>query len=180
MQSRHKLTRWLPPLGIASLLVPWRADALTMPTLQDIEIAGHVLAFQSDRLKGAITLGVVYNAASADSKAEADTIIRLIGNGLHVGDLVLTARAIPQTALGGNLDVGAWFVAGDVDQSLLRTVLAGRHLICLTRHIDEVAHGACTVSICSSPSVDLVISNANAAAADVHFATAFRMMVREL
>ncbi|MBB3174323.1 hypothetical protein FHR90_002164 [Endobacter medicaginis] len=170
----------MPLLGVVCLLAPLQADATEPPSLRDIEIAGQVLAFQSDHTGGGMTLGVVFNPDSSASRSEAEAILGLIGRGLNVGKIFLTARAIPQGALRDRPDVGALLVTGDVDQALLRTVLAGHHLLCLTRHLDEVAHGACTVAICSKPAVDIVINDANATAADVHFATAFRMMVREI
>ncbi len=153
---------------------------LTPPTLQDMKVAGHVLAFQESSIAGEVIVAVVYNGAEARSHDEAVAIASLLDGGLPVGGLILRPHLIEQSRLAETAGYKAVFSTIGVDEAVLGASVKQHHVPCLTRHLEQVEHGLCTVAICSEPSVSIVVSQANAAIAGVRFATAFRMMVREI
>lgn len=155
-------------------------EDLPAPTLQDMRVAGHVLGFEDAPITGEIIIAIVYNAANVESHAEATMLASLLGNGLQVGRLTLRPRLIEQGHLAENGGYNAIFATIGVDEGLLRASLKLRQVPCLTRHLEQVEHGVCIVAIRSEPSVSIVVNAANAAVAGVRFATAFRMMVREI
>jgi len=169
-------------LGLAALVVAaWGPiQDQSPPTLQDMQVAGHVLGFQESPIAAEVVVAVVYNAADARSHDEAVALASLLGKGLSVGRLVLRPRLIEQGQLAEAVGYGAIFATIGVDESTLGTSLKRHHVPCLTRHLEQVEHGACIVAIASEPTVSIVVNQANAASADVRFATAFRMMVREI
>lgn len=164
------------------MLVPQvaRADSLPQPSLQDMQIAGRVLGFQEMPPSGPLDVAVLYDSASAASRREAAAIVALLGSGLGVGSLVLRPHLVDQTRLGSLDGVGAVFATTSLDEALLKTSLGQHKIPCLTLHLEQVQRGSCTVAIRSVPSVSIIVSDANANTAGVRFATAFRMMVREL
>ena len=152
----------------------------TMPTLQDMQIAGRVLHFRQTPVTGRIIVAIVYNAAETRSHDEAAALAVLLGNGLGVGDLILQPRLVEQAHLAEAAAYGAVFMTAAVDQELLAADLKQRQVPCLTLHAEQVEHGSCTVAICSQPRVSIIVNARNAALAGVRFATAFRMMVQEI
>jgi hypothetical protein len=152
----------------------------TRPSLQEVEVAGRVLHFQADQPSGPVKLAVVYNPADPDSRTEAAALMGLLAGGLAVGDLVLQPVQVAQSHLGAGGGFGAVFETIGVDDSLLGRALRQWQIPCITRHLQQVDHGACTVAIRSAPGVSIILSAANASADGVRFATAFRMMVDEL
>ena len=169
-------------LVLAALVVSgWGpVQDLTPPTLQDMRVAGHVLGFQESPITGEVIVAVVYNAAEAKSHDEAVAVASLLGDGFAVGGLILRPRLIEQGRLAEAVGYGAIFATIGVDEGVLGVSVKRHQVPCLTRHLEQVEHGLCTVAICSEPSVSIVVNQANAAIAGVRFATAFRMMVREI
>ena len=156
------------------------AGALPSPTLQDLQIACRILGFQQTPAVGIVDLAVVYDGADPISRREAQDVAALVGSGLSVGDVVLRAVLVEQAALVTATGYGAIFEAWGVDDSLLSAALQRHKVPCFTIHLAQVEHGSCTIAISVDPTVSIVVSQANATAANVHFATAFRMMVREI
>jgi hypothetical protein len=153
---------------------------LSAPNLQEIQVAGRVLHFQETPVSGGLVVAVVYDAASRPSYDEAVALMALLGNGVPVGDLILRPRLVEQKQLAEAQGLGAVFITTGVDDALLAAALKRDRIPCLTRHLEQVEHGSCTVAIASEPTVTIVVNAANAAMAGVRFATAFRMMVREI
>ena len=151
-----------------------------LPNLQEMQLAGRVLHFQAPQPSGTITMAIVYNRADPQSLEEAAALQALLGDGLEVDELVLKPMLVEQSQLAGPASYGVIFSTAGVDPALLGAALRQRRIPCLTRHVEQVRSGSCTVAIRSAPSVDIVLNAANASASGVHFATAFRMMVEEL
>lgn len=145
-----------------------------------MEIAGRVLAFDDAKLSGPVDLAVLFDPAKPESREEASAIAALLAGGVIVGELVLRPVLVPQAQLADRGGFGAVFATADVNQRLLSEYLAHHQLPCLTRHLEQVERGACTVAIASAPRISIVVNQANAASASIRFATAFRMMVREI
>ena len=169
------------PILVALVVSGWGpVQDLTPPTMQDLRVAGHVLGFQDSPATGDVVVALIYNPAQPSSHDEAVALALLLGKGLSVGGLVLRPRLIEQDHLADIAGYNAIFATAGVDEGLLRAALKQRQVPCLTRHLEQVEHGTCTVAISSEPSVSIVVNQANAVIAGVRFATAFRMMVREI
>jgi hypothetical protein len=165
----------------AILALPGAGPAeMSPPSLQEVEVAGRILHFQADQPSGPLRLAVVYNPADRASVGEATALMALLGGGIAVGDLILEPVLVSQSRLAQGGGYGAVFETIGVDDGLLGAALKQMHIPCVSRHLEQVDHGACTVAIRSGPSVSIILSAANATAAGVRFATAFRMMVQEL
>ena len=141
---------------------------------------GHVLHFQERPPAGAITIAIVYNTTDPRSQTESKALMALLGSGLAVGDLILQPRLVEQAQLATTSGYDAVFATIGVDDAVLAVSLKHHQLPCMTRHLEQVEHGACIVAISSEPRVSIVVNEANAASAGVRFPTAFRMMVREI
>ncbi len=163
----------LPQAGTA-------AEDADPPTAQEMRMAGQVLGFLDAPPSGVVTLAVVFDPANPRSRGEAAAIGSLLGDRMAVGALTLRPRLVDQARLADTTGYGAIFVTDGIDPQMLKTALALRHVPCLTRHLDQIEQGSCMVALRASPSVDIVVNELNASSAGVRFATAFRMMVREI
>lgn len=169
------------PLTIVSLASPaFGADRRSALDPQDLQILARVLAFQTTPSTRSVKLAVVFNPANPGSVTEARDILATIADGVVAGNIVFQARSISQTDLATLDHVDAVLSTQGVDAEALRQALLRLHVPCLTLDLTQVTRGGCMVAIRSAPSVSIVFNQANADAARVHFATAFRMMVQEL
>ncbi|MBB3953001.1 hypothetical protein [Aureimonas jatrophae] len=149
-------------------------------TVQDMQIVGRALSFKEGHRRGTIEIAIVYDGSDGRSVSEMRAAVAALGAGLRVGDSELRPVAVEQSAFKSASDYGGVFATGSVNQGLLRSALGSSGVPCFTLDVGQVSSGACTVAIRSRPSVSISISSRNAAAADVRFATAFIMMVREI
>jgi hypothetical protein len=156
------------------------ASDLPVLTPQDLRIAGQVLHFTSAAPTGPFQIAVVYSKDSASSHDEALAAMQAFGTGITVGSLVLHPLLLEAAALAGREDYGALLLMAGVSPGPVRAIVQQRHLPCLTIHEASVRDGTCLVAIRSAPTVSIVLNQEAAELAGVHFATAFRMMVREL
>ncbi len=167
------------PFLAAPFLAAWGPLAQP-PTLQDVQVAGRVLHFQEPPFAGEVVVAIVFDQSQPASLVEAHALDALLGAGLAVGNLTLLPRLVEQRQLAGSAGYGAIFLTSGADDQLLAASLRSHRVLCLTRHLEQVEHGACVVAICSEPQVVIVVNETNASAVGLQFATAFRMMVREI
>lgn len=150
-----------------------------VPTSDDLQLAARVIGFEDRPVSGSVRMGIVFDPGNALSLRDARIVFSLLQNGLSVGGIDLHPVLIAQDALARADRIDAVFSATGVDAVLLRRALARLHVPCLTIDRDQLDHGACMVEVASHPAVSIVLDQANADAAGVRFATAFRMMVNE-
>ena len=112
------------------LLAAESSAGITAPTLQEIQVAAHVIQFQETRPVGPLTLAVVYNMADRRSEEEANAIAALLGSGLVVGNLILRPLLVEQRHLTDSTAFGAVFATIGVDQGLLAEGLKRHHVLC--------------------------------------------------
>lgn len=155
-------------------------DAARQPTRQDMQILGRVLGIQAGTPSGSLVIAVLFNPASVASRSEAEAITALLEGGLAVGALTMKPVLVDQTRLADVSGFDAVFETTGLDDRAMPSLLAHRKVLCVTRHLEQVARGSCMVSVASDPSISVSISVANAAAASIEFATALRLMVREV
>lgn len=156
------------------------ADNNKENALQDLKVAARIMGFLEIPVSGNVLLAIVFNPSDTASRAEATALADLGDKNLSAGDLTLRLCLVEQGRLATTAGYDAIFTTTGVDQKLLGASLGQRHVPCLTRHLEQVQHGACTVAINTDPVVRIVVNAANAAADNVRFATAFRMMVVEI
>ena len=176
-----RLMRPIVPFTVLSLTAPAAIGAdQPEPSLQDLQVVARVLSFQTRPATGTVTLAIVANPADAASVSEARSLSALLAGGLAAGGITLQARTVSQADVADLDHVDAVFSTRGIDDRILRPALLRLHVPCLTLSRPQVERGACMVAIRSTPTISIVLNQADADAAGVHFATAFRMMVQEL
>lgn len=163
---------------LLSATAGWAADD-GAPTPQDLQLAARVIGFQDKPVSGRVRLGIAFDPGNQGSAHDARIVAATLQDGVTVGGIELRSVSLPQAMLAQAGALDAVFAARGVDAALLGPMLARLHVPCLTVDQAQIEHGACMVAVRSVPAVSIVLSQANAAAAGVHFATAFRMMVKE-
>lgn len=160
----------------SGIRVPDAASATLSP--HELLIVGHAVAFlQPPPAGGAVA--VVYAAGDAASRQDADAIASELGNGLQAGTVLLPVSVVDAAALAKGGFAVAIAAAGANGASLGAAVRAAR-ILCVTADLAAVQAGFCTLAISTRPRVEIVLNHAAAAATDITFAAAFRMMIREM
>lgn len=168
------------PCMMACLLLPAHA-AHAEVTARDLQIVARTLGFLDPPLTGEVDVGIVFDAGSTRSSNEAQSINRLLGSGLTVGNLRLKPVLVPLArAASANVHFFLLAEASGEGTDQLRPVVQNRQLPCLTTDLEQVRNGNCAVGIQSAPKVEILVNREAAAASGVGFASVFRMMIKEL
>ncbi|NHO31339.1 hypothetical protein [Acetobacter fallax] len=146
---------------------------------KDIAILGQTLHFVDPPPDSIVRIAVVYNSAVPGSKDEATGIMKQFPEDLSVSGFSLHPFIVNLDQIGQAAFNAAISTTG-AGTPQLRQALNAHHAICITNHLDQVSEGYCQIYMTSQPSVDIRLNQAASDAADVHFATAFRIMVRTL
>ncbi|MFT8896479.1 MAG: hypothetical protein ABF968_05890 [Acetobacter sp.] len=146
---------------------------------KDVTILGEALHFVVPPPKGEISVAVVYNPAVTGSEQEAQQISKAFSDTSQNIGVTMHAFAVRLDDLNHNAFV-AVVSANGAGTPILRNALTSHHAVCVTGHLDQVENGSCQIYLTSQPTVDIRLNQDATDAADVHFATAFRIMVRTL
>jgi len=148
---------------------------------KDMQIASRAVSFMADAPTGSVSAAVVYDPASAASKADADAIMAIIGGGLKAGKATLTGRLVAANALGDLADAKVAFIASDASSqhAAIFAEAAARSILVISTDMNCVDTDNCVVGVASKPKVSIVVSKAASSAAGLSFKPAFLMMVKE-
>lgn len=173
----HALTRF----ALAALLViclPARADVTTA----DVQVAARALSFVSNPLSGAVRVGIVYAAGNPKSVQQAQSLRRMLGNGLKVGNLELRPVLVKSTDVAA-ADVDLFFLTEFMTVNETPRKLGHRaqqSILCVTTDIAQVRRGACVMGVRSRPKVEVFVNRPSATENSISFSTVFRVMITEL
>jgi hypothetical protein len=162
---------------VASWALPGDARAASFAA-KDLQVLGRALAFMqpppSDQL-----IAIVYVAGNADSRRDAEAIAAAIGEGLPIGPVLLRPKLIDLAAVGsGGFQVA--IAAAGANGPRLSAAARAAHALCVTTDVEAVRAGLCAMAITSEPRVEILVNHTVSEAAGIAFATAFRMMIKEM
>jgi hypothetical protein len=160
------------------LLHPSVASAASL-SAKDVQIVAKAMGFLDPPSAGG-AIGVVYSAADARSRADADEIVALFGDGLGSKGGSIKAKPIDAAALGDLSGYVGIIVAAGVGGDGAINVSKARHILCITANLAMVQGGRCIMAVQSDPKVDITVNHAAAQAAGIAFASAFRMLIHEI
>lgn len=163
---------------VTCLLAPMLGEATT---LKDVKIGIHVVDFVTNIPLGRTGIGIVYDPRIKESAEDAQ--------------LILDSLASPSFHLPPSLKPALIDVRDMDEASGLRVMVVadrmkpyydalaeyGRHTrtLVLSSDLDCARAGKCTVSVASTPRVEVIVSSQQAQASGIQFSEAFRMMVTE-
>ncbi len=166
-------------LGIVLVLMafPARADM----TVTDLQIAARALSFMEHPLSGTVRVGIIYVPGDQASIREADQVVKLLGDGLNVGNLTMTPVRVPVDK-AGTAPVDLFFLPEGIGNEAQQVSAAAkkRKLTCFTLDIKQVENGSCVLGVQSQPKVRIFVNQAASAASNSSFVTVFLMMVTEV
>ena len=165
-------------LGVLLLaLQPAGAQSLSA---QDVQLVCNVLGFLDPAATSGV-VAVVYDPASAGSKADADAIVGSFGGGVTAEQANYTAKSVSSA----DLAEGGGFVAiieasGVGGGDRVMHAARARKILCATGDKSAVQAGKCVMAVSSGTEVEIVVSARAAAAAGINFVTAFRTLITEI
>ncbi len=168
---------------IAVLLCAWAAFSETASaevTTTDLQVAARALSFMEKPFAGVVRVGILYAPDSPRSVREAETLRKLLGEGMKIGKFELQPALVKIGDLAA-ANVDMFFLTEFVsaaDASGAGIVALKRP--CVTTDFAQVESGACLMGVRSAPKVQIVINRAAAKDSGVAFATVFRVMITEI
>jgi hypothetical protein len=163
--------------GVAWLLGGMPAAAASLSP-QELQVLGGAISFMQPPPAGS-AVAVVYAPDHPASRQDADAIAAEMGGGLKAGAAMLAVKVVEASALANGGFVVA-IAATDANGPALAAAARAEHVLCVTADLAAVQAGFCTMAISMDPRVQIVLNHAVAAASDIGFAAAFRMMIREM
>jgi len=170
-------------LGLASamlLAIPTAVSAA--PTKKDILVASRALNFITTKPSGTVTASIVFDPASAESKADAESLSAIIGSSLKVGKVTLSAKMVPVGSLGDMAGSAIAFVAAGTSghHDAISSTASGSGVLLASMDLACVQSQKCALGVSTSPKVEIYVSKSAASSAGVEFLPAFLMMVKEV
>jgi hypothetical protein len=149
---------------------------------KDVQIIGRALGFVEQGPKGDVPVGIVYAPDLAGSKAEADKLAAILGDGLKAGTLTMKPVLVPVTELSKleGLKVAIMTSGLEKNYDALFQTMRAKQLISVSLDLACVQQVKCVMAVTSDPKVTITVNREAAQAAAVSFGSAFRMMISEL
>ncbi len=150
------------------------------PVIEELQTVARALGFLDRPPVGTVALGVAYDGASAEERAEAEALVRRVGDRLAAGAVVLRPgavaieqldRAPPPVLL---IPEGTARLAPDI-----ATRLEGRGVLTVSRLAEPVLAGHIVMAVAARPRVEILVSREAARRAGIRFVSAFRMLIQE-
>ena len=167
-------------IGIGMNLLFCVSSAKAEITEKDVLVLGRIAALVQDIPKGTIKVGVVED--DADSSADADAFIKLVGEGKVVGNATLVASRVKPGDIAAS-GVSVILIPASVDDANLDVIfnLASQHKLTTISTSDNCLNRQkCALSIKTNPAVDIKLSQSAAKATGVSFGSNLRMMIKEM
>ena len=178
-RPRFRAGRWCIAAACTLIAVLSHAGCAASLSAQDLQVLGNALAFVQPRPTGDGLLAVVYDRQNSLSRQDAEAILTVIGKSLTAGGAVFTPKLVDTDELAATTFSLVIVAMGANSEAVARTV-AAHHALCVTADQAAVQQGFCTMAVRTTGRVEITLNYRVAQAAGVSFATAFRMMVREL
>ncbi len=148
-------------------------------TAKDLQVLGRAIAFLLPPPATGATVAIAYVNGNAASRSDAEAVAALIGDGLRAGNAVLHPKLVEVAALA-TTECAAVIATSGSNGAALSAASRSAHALCVTTELAAVEAGLCAMGIKSEPHVEILINHAAVSAAGIEFATAFRMMIREI
>jgi hypothetical protein len=163
---------------VASLVIDGPLNAEVTQT--DLKIVARALSFMQEPLTGTVRVGILYSPSSNLSREQAESLQRMLGSGLKVGNVELKPVLVPLgDAAAANVDI--FLLTENVGKAEAEAAgIHGMKRPCVTTDISKVQSGICLMGVRTQPRVQIVVNRAAAAASGVTFATVFRVMITEI
>ena len=156
------------------------AAAYAQTSSNTVQVAVRAAAFVSPPLSGSVTVAIVYEAGDPSSEKEARDIERAMSGGLHVGSMTLASRRVASSSLDQLAGARIAFVTKGTSYRQVAAATAARSILSIGFDPACTGAGYCVLTVSEEPRVQIIVSKAAAAAANLKFNSSFLMLVKEV
>lgn len=173
--------RRVVPLLLLAAMAAVASTASADVTLTDVQVAARALSFMESPPSGNVRVGIVYDPDESRTGRQAGALQTMLAGGLRVGNLELEPTLV-SLERAAEADVDVFLLTENVGAAAERVAEAStrRGIPCATTDIEQVRNGLCALGIRSTPKVEILVNRAAAERSGTTFATAFRLMIKEL
>jgi hypothetical protein len=165
------------------MLLPLHAGAqpAAYVTDKDIEVAVRTFSFIYGMPKGDITIEVVYDPDNAVSSAEAGQLKKIIGGGDEFANREVRAKMVPLSQMGSTKSKIAYVTHGlEPHYDVLMEKARTNKMLTFSTDFQCVDSQKCVMGVEANPGIKIEISRAAAAASELEFSQALKLMIREV
>jgi hypothetical protein len=148
---------------------------------EDLLVAARALSFLRSPMVGEVRVGIVFDPQDASSQEAAQGVLKMLGDGLKVGNLMLKPVLVKVNELA-TAQVAVLFLPQGLPRAgaMIASTSRSKHLPCISFDLAQVTNGNCLMGVRSTPKIEIVVSRAAAIASGVEFAPIFRMIITEI
>mgnify|MGYP003116887112 CR=1 FL=1 len=162
--------------AVALMSANWLAHADVSD--KDMQLIGRALSFVEGGATGDVIVAIVYSDDVPGSKDAADDVATVLGSGLKAGKVTLVGKVISVSDVSSVPSGQAIFVPEGMQSQYSK--ISSATAITVSTDKACVDAGACVVSVASAPKVEIYVNRSAAGARSINFASAFRMMIKEI
>ena len=182
MSTSNFIGRGLAICAVAASILSINSFSVQADTSKkDIQIASKALNFMVPKVTGIAEVAIVFDPKNPASIAEADQIISIIGSGLKVGKVKLSARKVSSDVLDFSESKMVILTSGTTAiQGKVKAAADSAGLLTVSTDETCVASANCVMGVKSKPKVQITINLSATSAAGIKFSPAFKMMVNKI
>jgi hypothetical protein len=152
------------------------------PTKKDVLIASRALNFVTPKPGGSVVAAIVFDGSNPASKADADALAAIIGDGLKAGKIKLSAKLVDANDLAsiGDAKLAIIAASASAQHAAIASGLAGKSILTVSTDLSCVEAGHCAVGVKSKPKVEIIVNKSAAKGLGLDFVPAFLLMVKEV
>lgn len=171
-------------VGMLSLLsaVAFQADALAATSEQEMAAIAKIISLSKDIPAGNATFSVVYDPASADSKADLESVKSLIGGGYKAPKHTFTIEEVPVSNIGSISSKIIFMTEGlsAADQTSALNKGVSSQALTVTTSLPYVQGGNCVLGVDVGDSVNILMNGSAYSNSKLDFDAAFKFMIKEI
>ncbi len=169
-------------ISVAALLTGIVDQSFGQVESRSFKVAVRTLRFVAEPPKGQTEVAIVFAPSDPQSKREAEEIQALLGEGLSIRGATLVPVLVPVDRLEALEGRRFAFIAGDLGeyQDAIFAATRKHGVLSIATRAECVEEGRCVMAVTTHPRVEVLVSRSASVASSIEFATAFRMLIREL
>lgn len=149
--------------------------------IKEIKVAARTFGFIKGLNPGNLSVAIIHQPGNPASEADVQALSKGMSGGLKVGKFTLNPRLVPTSDLGAVAGADVVIVTNGLnkDYSNISAETLSRGLLTISNDFACVDQGFCVMGIHAKPKIEIVISRSATDAANISFAQALRLMVKE-
>jgi len=168
-------------LTITSICFASSAFAEDLYVEKDLQVVARTFSFVDGLPKDQIVVGILYDDSVAQSKADKDNLLSLMGSGLKTGNLTLIPKPVSIHSLSEASDVNVICITSGMNGSFdaIYEFTKNKKMLSFAKNSSCMDQQKCVMVARADPDVVIYLGKKATGESNVSFAQALKLMVKE-